>query len=432
MFTQRGIVFPLTLIMMMILTSLTLGLLSLSALEPAISRNLGDAAQARFAAEAGIEWAFDVISGTQDWDTLLTGANATTGVTMVTSGTIGDLVAARGTYAVQVRNDNQTADPAITGVTPVDASATDDQNGVMIVTSTGVAGTATRTVRVAVKRLTFPPGLFPAALAFPGNEAEVTFSGNAFEVDGRGWHTDGTLDAGCSSVYGISVSTELPTSAPGANEAVVEAALSFQQKDNVRGKKQDPSGLDEGNNTIAPDPVLTPSYIQNFINKAKEAADITLISQQPDGLSFNNIGSTCASDYGSQTCWGTASAPKVVYIKGDPDPTSMFSALRLSGNTEGHGILVVEDGDLRISGNFLWHGPIIVTGQWVGVGFLGGGHQAVYGALISNETAVDPGFREGVVTGNAKVRYSCDALNQALTARKLTSIANWKELAPGE
>jgi hypothetical protein len=36
------------------------------------------------------------------------------------------------------------------------------------------------------------------------------------------------------------------------------------------------------------------------------------------------------------------------------------------------------------------------------------------------------------MTGNSKVRYSCEALNAALTARRLTSISTWKDLAPNE
>jgi hypothetical protein len=118
----------------------------------------------------------------------------------------------------------------------------------------------------------------------------------------------------------------------------------------------------------------------------------------------------------------------VVYIKGDPDPSSQFSALQLAGTTQGYGVLIVEDGDLRISGNFGWNGPIIVTGQYVGIGFLGGGNQAVYGAVISNETAADPGFYEGVVTGNSTIRYSCQALALAKGARRLVTMSSWQEI----
>jgi hypothetical protein len=212
-----------------------------------------------------------------------------------------------------------------------------------------------------------------------------------------------------------------------------ENALASSQQDNVKGKREDAALAGEGNNTVAPDPVLTPQYISNFINSAKQSADIVMDSLQANnGLSFSNIGSTCASDWNSQTCWGTADKPKIVWIRGQADPSSMFSALQVSGNTEGHGILIVEDGDFRVSGNFLWHGAIIVTGNWVGVGYLGGGNQTVYGAVISNETSTDPGFKEGVVTGNAKIRYSCEALAQAMNSRKFVTATNWKDLAPGE
>jgi Tfp pilus assembly protein PilX len=429
---ERGMTLPLTLLMLLVMASLTLALLAVAGIEPRIARNLSDATQARFAAEAGLEATFDTLARTPDWNTLLTNASATPGVLMFNNAAIGTLPAARGTYTVFMRNDTLAGDPAITGVA-TDTSPSTDANGVVIVTSTGTVNGAQKSVRAAVRRVSFPPGLFQAAFALPGNEAQVNFNGNSFEVDGRGWRMDGSgLDASCASVYGISVSSVLPSNNPGANEAVVESALSSQQQDNVKGKPQNSSQPGQGANTIAPNSVLTPTMIQTFIDQAKAAADIVLDSRQPSGLSFNNIGSSCASDPNSQTCWGTQANPKVVYIRGEPDPSSMFSALQLSGNTTGYGILIVEDGDLRISGNFAWYGPVIVTGRWVGVGFMGGGNQQIYGALISNETATDPGFYEGVMTGNSKIRYSCEALRLAATARKLTRLTNWKDLAPNE
>jgi Tfp pilus assembly protein PilX len=438
MLNERGMTLPLTLLMLVTMASLTLALLALAGMEPQISRNLADATQARFAAEAGIEWAFDRLASTPNWNTLLASASPTSGVLLGANQAIGTLSTARGTYTVWLRNDTQgpqgnfPGDQAITGVA-LDSSHTQDANNVVIVTSTGTVNGATKTIRAAIKRLSFPPGFFPGAMAFPGTEAEVSFNGNSFEVDGRGWRMDGSgLDASCAAVYGISVSSVLPSNNPGANEAVVESALSSQQQDNVKGKPQNPNQAGEGRNTIAPNTTLTPAMIQNFIDQAKNAADIVLESRQPNGLTFNNIGSTCATDPNSQTCWGTATNPKIVYVRGEPDPSSMFSALQIGGNTTGYGILIVEDGDLRINGNFAWYGPVIVTGRWVGVGFMGGGNQQIYGALISNETATDPGFREGVMTGNSKVRYSCEALNAALTARRLTSISTWKDLAPNE
>jgi Tfp pilus assembly protein PilX len=433
MLNQRGIVLPLTLIVMITIGALTIGLLSLSAMEPQISKNLSEAAQARFAAEAGLEWGYNQLAASTAWSSFLSAANTTNGAQVTAAAPIGTLGTANGTFTVRVRNDHKVGDTAMTGVTPLDATHSADGNGVLILTSTGGIGNSTKSVRGAVKRLQFPSGFFPGALNFPGNEAEVNFNSETFEVDGRGYHTDGTLDAGCTSVYGISVSTVLPTSNPGANENVVQTALSSSQKDNVKGKKQNTSLAGQGDNTIAQDPVLTPTYVANYINQAKASADLVMQSHQPSGLSYTDVGSSSnCSDWNSTLCWGTAAKPKVVWIKGDEDPTSMFAALQVFGTTTGYGILIVEDGDFRINGNFTWHGAIIVTGKWVGIGFMGGGTQTVYGTVISNETATDPGFKEGWLSGSAKIRYSCDALNAAQNNKKLVTLTNWKDLAPGE
>jgi hypothetical protein len=433
---QRGVTLPLTLMIVMALMSLTLALLSYAAFEPVVSRNLAETAQARFSADAGLERALDVLAGTRNWDTVLVGAGdlgvPAIGITLLPASSIGNLPATRGTFTVQVRNDRLATDPAITGVTPVDGSLTDDQNAAVIVTATGTVGTASKTLEAAVKRPTPLP--FPAALSLPGNDAEVRVSGNAFAISGDGWKMDGTPDPGCVSpsgtapAYGIAVSAALPVSGPGSNEAKVEAVLGQNQTDNVTGKPQNPDQPGLGVNTIAADPILTPQMIQNYIDQFKHAANVKLESKQPSGLSFSSIGSTCDTDPSSQTCWGTAQEPKVVWIKGDPDPSSEFSALQLSGDTVGYGVLIVEDGDLRVTGNFTWHGPIIVTGKWVGVEYFGGGEQHVYGAVISNETATDPGFLEGVLTGNAKIHYSCEALELAFSARALTRIVSWKDV----
>jgi Tfp pilus assembly protein PilX len=438
---QRGLALPLTLMLMVALMALTMALLTYAGHEPVIARNLTDNTQARFAAETGLERALDTLRANGNWDAFVATATAQEPTVQLMTGSIGGNGAASGaTYTVTVRNDIQATDAAITGVNPVDASPTDDQNGALVVTATGVAGAgaaATKVLEAAITRLTMPP--YPGALSFPGNEADVSFSGNAFEVNGNGFTLDSTKDnpipdPNCPAVFGIGVSQALPAQNPGANEAVVESALSGQQGNNVLGKPE-AGGPGEGANTIQADSALTPELLAKFIDQAKQAADITLQSNQPSGLSYSGIGGSCASDPSSSTCWGYKDAegnihPKIVWIRGQEDPTSEFSALQLSGGAEGYGILIVEDGDLRISGNFKWNGAIIVTGKYVGVGYMGGGQQEVLGAVISNETAADP-FREGVLVGNASIRYSCQALEMATKASGLTKMKSWKEI-PGQ
>jgi hypothetical protein len=184
------------------------------------------------------------------------------------------------------------------------------------------------------------------------------------------------------------------------------------------------SGTTTGDNAIAPDTALTQALITGFVAEAKRNADVSLYSPSPSGLSYSSIGAeTCASNWSSQTCWGTADKPKIVYIEGAPDPTSAFSALQLGGNVVGHGILIVKDGDLLVTGNFTWYGLVIVTGNWVGLK----GTTNVYGGVISNETATDPLY-EGVFYGDAEVRYSCQGIALASAVRGLVSMSSWQEV----
>lgn len=428
---ERGVALTLALLIILTLSGLVVAFLSASAFEPQISRNLADVTRARHVAEAGIELGYNTLVGSTDWSTLLAGATCTQGAPLLSGAPLPGLATAAGTVTVTVRNDCRTSpsDAVQTGEAIDPGGATSDTNSVVILTSAGTFEGVTRSVSVVVRRRILPP--LNGALAFPGREADVSFSGNSFDI----WGTDTNLDGTAGSappVYGIAVSAEYPEGSPGANEATVEAALAANQQNRVRGRDEaNPAGTANGVNAINADPEMTSASVQDFIAAAKANANIVLESTQSNPLDFQNIGSSCASDWYSQTCWGTTNNPKIVYIKGSPpDPTSAFRALELSGNTTGSGILIVEDGDLVISGNFRWEGVIIVTGQYVGVGFLGGGWQEVLGAVVTNETAPDeaPGYREGVVTGNAKIRYSKQGVDLARFARNLVSMTSWREM----
>ncbi len=409
----------------MLLSTLSLALLSMSAFEPLISRNLADAEQARLVAEAGIEWAFNTIRDTLDWDAFLSGADPDSGAGVIADSPIPGLPGPPGTYTVRVRNDSLPGDDLVTGIEVDGGGPTHDTNSQLIVTSAARAGGASRVVQAVLRRIELPP--MPAALAFPGPKAAVSASQD-FEIDGNDRNLDGSSGS-CAPVFGISVSALLPATAPGANEATVKNALAGYPPTNVKGKKQDPSGPAAGANTIAPDFALTPARVQSFIGAAQNA-DVVLAGPEPPGALLSDLGSPCASDWSSPACWGTRDKPKVVYVKGNPDPAAPVSTLQISGNSEGHGILIVEDRELQITGTFLWHGVIIVTGSRVALGFLGGGDQTVYGAVIFNDTSPDAGPGKGLLTGNARLRYSCQALQQARGARKLVKLRSWREVAP--
>ena len=393
----------------------------MSAVEPLISRNLADAEQARFAAEAGIEWAFATLKEVSDWDPFLAGADAERGAVLIADSPIPGQPASGGTFTARVRIDSLPSDPLVTGLAVDGGGPAHDTNSQLIVTSLGRVGHASRAIQAVLRRIELPP--IPAALAFPGPTAVVSVSGS-FEIDGNDWNPDGSSGS-CAPVFGISVSSVLPETAPGANEAAVEAALAGSLA-SVKGKRQDPTGAPAGANTIASEFALTPARVQSFVGAARNA-DVALVGPE---VSVSDIGNSCASSWSSPTCWGTPGKPKVVHLKGDPNPAAPVSTLRISGSSEGHGILVVADGELWISGRFLWHGLIIVTGRRVALGFLGGGEQIVYGATIFHDASAGVESGRGFQTGNARLRYSCQALSQARKAPKLVTVRSWKEVTP--
>jgi Tfp pilus assembly protein PilX len=425
---ERGIAVVVGLIALMTLTALVLAFLAVSAWEPQISRNLADGTRARYVAEAGLEAAYDTLIANTNWNAMLVGSTCAptdNGSVLGAQGTtLPGLTAASGTYTVRVRNDCRVNDSLLTGVT-LEGNAT-DANDRVILTAIGTFGNAQRTISVVVMRVPNllnpnapPSGQLNAALSFPGYESDTRFTGNSFTVDGRNHDVNGNLTTG-QALLGISVGPEdqfVPQGGPVMHhEAAIQTAVSNQQDDNVTGvHESNPAQTAQGNNTIGVG-ALTSAAVTAFVNAVKSYADLTINSTHASPASFNNIGNTCSGDFASTNCWGTAAQPKIVYVKGQIDPTSAFNALAISGNSTGSGILIVEDGDFTMNGNFHWEGPIIVTGGYVGVGIMGGGNQDVLGGLISNETATNeaPGFYEGVLQGNAKVRYSRATIDRAL------------------
>jgi hypothetical protein len=127
--------------------------------------------------------------------------------------------------------------------------------------------------------------------------------------------------------------------------------------------------------------------VSDFVDTAKLTADVTINAATGNPTSLANLGTTCGTDVESSTCWGTASRPKLVHVRGAaPDGGGMRqTVLSLTGSNVGTGILIIENGVVEISGSFRWNGPIIVTGKNVGIRFRGDGNQVVYGATIVNE-----------------------------------------------
>ncbi|MBI3031026.1 MAG: hypothetical protein HYY64_16105 [Candidatus Rokubacteria bacterium] len=419
---QRGVAFPLALFALVMLTGLLLVFLTMGGMETSVATNLDDVTRARYVAESGLEWGFDqlVLAAAlpNGWNNALSTNNGQ----MATGMPLPSLGPASGTFSVTVRNDNLPNDNLLTGQ-PVDpGGATNDTNRVVILTALGLHNGATRQLQQVVSH---PDLTLPGGVNLPGLGTNTSFSGNAFTITGNDTNLDGSAGAGIAgicpaTVWGIGV-PDVPT------ETVVQASLSNQQKDNVTGKPQN-AGPGIGDNTITPDPTLTPTQIAKFVGALRPYADISLQASAANRLDYQNIGNTCGANLNDPNCWGTAANPKIVYVRGSVDPAQAFYAMSISGTSTGAGILILEDGDLNVTGNFRWEGLIIVTGQYVGLRYGGGGNQTMYGGLIVNETASVNSEVEVDAMGNAKILYSCQALQNVRNMRRLFRANSWREL----
>jgi Tfp pilus assembly protein PilX len=433
---ERGVALVMALTILLTLTGLVLAFLSVSAFEPQISRNHTDAVRARFVADSGIEYAYDQLvtlmasANPNPWDPALVGATCTTGAILGTANsTLPGLTSAAGTFTVRVRNDCKANDNKFTGAAVESAAnATTDTNNKLIVTSVGTIGNTTRTITVVVSKADFPP--IDGALSFPGLQSDVNFAGSAFDIDGRDHlmsNAPGSPTGPANAVLGISV-------ANGAMETMVETAVANYQNNDVRGKHQNtPNTVTSGAMTIAVPPgpnQQTAQKITDFVNAVKDYADISIVSSPSNPYSITGIGSTCSTNVNDSACWGTTDKPKIVYIKGDlPGASDQLTSLSVSGISQGTGILIVENGNVDISGDFRWNGPIIITGNNVGIRYQGGGNQSVYGTTIVNElTPFDPSL-EGAVSGNGKLLYSKQALTlvRTLLLRRLVRTHSWTD-----
>ena len=474
---ERGVALVLALMILLTLTGLVLAFLSASAFEPQISRNLSDTARARYLAEAGLEVGFNTLIATSDatnsWTGLL--ASATTSSPWVilpnmSAATLPTLDSASGTYTVSVRNDYQASDNALTGVT-ADATVGTDANTIVIMRATGSYNNATKTLEVVVKRLALPPT--PGAVNIPGTQADTYVNTQQFEIDGRDYGCSSncsvdaswSVDASNPAKYALSTNTGTQSNVGVTYEARVESAFgtsgscdancSTNKKDSVRGKDQtNPTGTTTGLNTIAADSALTPSKMATFlaqlatypgtqIFQSTKACPMKLngSGSQPNRptLVNNNGGTGGASCTMNQTLdLGDRDNPKLVYFRGELDSSSSFTGLQVGTNASdpfvrGAGILVVEDGDFKQMTNFKWDGLVIVTGRYVGAGFMTSSTTTIRGAFTALETQAGEAngyfeFYLNALANKFTVRSSKQNLDMVQQMRGLHSMSSWREI----
>lgn len=487
---EKGVALPLALFVLVSLSAFVLAFLSMGGMEPQVSRNLSDSSQARYAAEAGLEAAFDTLAsapgaGTGSWSDLLsknavTGSNPAAHWLTAANGattTLPGLTASFGTYTVQIRNDSVAADQQLTGAAPELGVTNADNNGAVIVTATGSYNGVTRQIQAVMRRVSLPP--FPGAYSMPGVQADLWFGNPNFNIDGRDYVYQCTANCNdpnpANKVYGYSVNTDQSrmkfgiavqtgiqqnTNPQETYEQRAEFKLDTPQKQgNVMGKSQVGGGFTTGLNTVAPvDPAtpdgLNPAKMQSFLSQLAQFSGTTVIQSnlacaqniggvpvgilmQGDAANPSQPTLTNACGMNQKLDLGDKNSPKLVYFRGDLDPTSQFAGVVLDGPPiKGAGILIVEDGDLRFRNQFDWDGVVIVTGRYVSSIFESGSKVNIYGATVSNETVWDEGgnqnqqvFWDGWFqsANAANLRNSQQMLNVVQRAL-LFRMSTWREI----
>lgn len=487
---ERGVALPLALICLVALTVMVLTFLTLSGVEPQISQNLTESTRARYLAESGIEWAFkqvaaspvgvsgnfaaslfagpDNVQNTADdqQPTNVTAQNTAAMLTTLNSPSpLPTKTTTEGTYSVTVRNDNLVGDDKFNGAGAVDSgNKFTDNNGIVIVTSTGNYRGATRTIQVALKRVGLPP--FPGAVNIPGFQADTFLSnsvnaGNAnrYDIDGRDYDRNGTQNGANPNKLGIQVqpgtqadlaiSYEARAEQPFDNANIctggdcsnpTKAANHTARLGIVKGKHQTSGAYTTGVNTIGPDGSLTPAVMNGFLQQiASNPATTILQSTQACPIVMTGGASTATStptltngcSMNQPVNLGTTSDPKMVYFRGDPDTSSTFAGVTLNNMVAGAGILIIEDGDFQQYGNLRWDGLVIVTGQYVSAAFRAGSNTTIYGALTGMESqpTESSGLFDFFIDQNLDLRIrsskqNLDMVQQMLSVHKILS---WRE-----
>lgn len=487
---ERGVALPLAMILLVVLTMLTLTFMSLGSVEPQISRNLSDGARARQLAESGIEWGFNQLAG-KDFDdnTTLLGSGLTTGgvdcgpsiscKVLVSGQALPGLTATAGTFTVTLRNDLNTVpgDQSLIGTgNLLDNSATVDGNKIVILKSTGTFSGASRTITAVIQRGNLP---INGAVSLPGVQGD-TFSetppcAGCYSIDGRDWKDS---DSVAGSPTGTGPLKYAMTAATAAIETIAQDGFSTGTAAEALAKRGYLHGTNDGDgytaatdgtplagaagngrNSIADDTTLTPALITKFMQNLASNPSTTILNStmacqyaasggdhdKPEGLKMQSTGTanivtvtnngTCAAPINQTVNLGSATAPTMLYVKGEYDPTSLFRGLTVDGTQPitGYGILVVEDSDLAFfqTGQFRWNGIVLLTGRNNSSAFLGDSNTEIRGALITNETnpAEVSGFSEFSVKteGIMRILASKENVDRALRALYNMRISAYRE-----
>jgi hypothetical protein len=242
---------------------------------------------------------------------------------------------------------------------------------------------------------------------------------------------------GTQSNVGISYENNIQNAVSGSSSKLA----SIKGRDETSGTTSYTTGL----NTIQADSSLNPTNMQAFLDAIANYPGTTILQStqacpmQMTGTSTPTnqvtVSNGCSGSAGVNTTvdLGTRTNPRLVYFRGDTDPTSQFTGLTLNSGIKGAGILVIEDGDLKNLGNFQWDGVVIIAGNYVGSGFMSGSDTKIRGALVAFEKMPGEasGFFEFYLHGSLNsfsVQASKQNVDMVQLMRGNTAMTNYREL----
>lgn len=241
---------------------------------------------------------------------------------------------------------------------------------VIRVSAEGDRGNALRRVEIEAAK----PAINVPRAAIYSEDDEFKFNGTQFYISGQDWDpaTD-TVVPGSAEVPGI-ITTENPDN--------IKGELKTNQQNNVDGSGGEPS--------VTNSPVDLD--LRKLFDEYAGYADRTL-----PAATYSNV------------TWGGYDDYEITVIQGD---------LHGSGSVVGGGILLV-DGNMSCSGQMLWYGLVVVLGD---MDFTGGGSGIhIFGSLL-----VEGNVSQQVVSGNADIKYSSEALSRLNNLGSYTAIS-WLE-----
>jgi len=377
---ERGIVLVIAMLLITVLSLVGAAANRSVVTDTAITSNYLSSLQSFYAAEAGLErgklecvkrfmggnWN-DFTSLLDGTDPLMSGSpSSLSGLVLTKAGGVvssASLTFHDRFYTVTISND------------PGDAGGVNkDTNRAITISSTGTSGSSTTTVStmMIIHRLPKIPGSISLV-----DDANVSFGGAAFMINGNDHLLDNAPGPNPPR-YGITLCNTIQTT------SFVASALSKNQKENVQGLGYVPATSADAVPSIGTSSELTGAILESFVDVIKRVADYTTVAG-------NNI-------------FGTAENPKITYISNQN--------VSFSGNTSGYGILVVDGGDLDVSGSIDWKGIIVVLGgKFRRTG--GGGVNNVTGALVVGG-GPDAGL-ELDLSGSLNLLYSQQAIDMVTT-----------------